>query len=482
MGDGRTGGGQRRAALKGSDRAGVLTLASPLRRAYDAGKPEGGSDGAEGAEDEDVTERAGPVRLGRTPGALRARPPVSAGRGWRDHLVNRLTSPPVLRPVFALFRRFVPVARLGRVTLVSRHADVVSVLERDNDFTIAEVNAERMTRWSGDFILGMDRGADYEREAAALQRATRPEDLDRIRTFVATTAIRLIDAARPEGRIDVVNGYARVVATGVVGDYFGAPGPDQESTMRWMRALFDAVFLDDSRRARHVATLAVAEQRPYMEKLIRTRRAELASGEPVPDDVLTRLVAMGTDEAWLDDDAVRRNVNGLIVGALDTTSKAVALVVDELLRRPVVLAGARQSALSGDMGAVRGYAWEALRFVPHGPTLQRHCARDTTLAGATLKKGGTVTALILSAGFDKKAFPEPRRFRHDRPPDRYLHFGHGLHTCFGRHINAVQVPELVAGLLRLSNLRRAPAGEGRLVYDGPFPDRLMVAFDEEGGG
>lgn len=442
---------------------------------------EGGSDGAEGAEGaegEGFTERA---RLGWAPRALRPRPPVSAGRGWRDHLVNRLTSAPVLRPVSALLRRFLPVARLGRVTLVSRHADVVSVLERDTDFTIAEVNAERMARWSGDFILGMDRGADYEREAAALRNATRPEDLARIRTFVATTASRLIDAARPEGRIDVVNGYARVVATGVVATYFGAPGPDQESTMRWMRALFDAVFLDHSRRARRAATLAAGEQRPYMEELIRTRRAELASGEPVPDDVLTRLVAMGTDEAWLDDDAVRRNVNGLIVGALDTTSKAVALVVDELLRRPAVLAGARRSALSGDMEAVRGYAWEALRFVPHAPTLQRHCARDTTLAGAPLKKGGTVTALTLSAGFDKKAFPEPRRFRHDRPPDRYLHFGHGLHTCFGRHINAVQVPELVAGLLRLSNLRRAPAGEGRLVYDGPFPDRLMVAFDEEGG-
>lgn len=370
--------------------------------------------------------------------------------------------------------------RLGRRTLVTRHGDVVDVLGRDEDFTVAEVNGRRMYRWSGPFILGMDRGEAYDREAGALRRAVPTDDLDRIRGLVATEATQLIDQARVEGRIDVVGQYARVVATRVVARYFGAPGPDEESTMRWMRALFDAVFLDDSPRAQQAATLTVADQGPYMRSLIAQRRAAVDAGEPLPDDVLSRLVSLGAEERWLDDGAVQRNLNGLIVGAVDTTSKSVAHAVHELLRRPDALAGARRAALAGDVDAVRGYAWEALRFRPQTAFMVRHCAQGASIGRRAAKPASSVLVSPLSAMFDGAAFPHPRRFVADRPQDSYLHFGHGMHQCLGRHINGVQVPELVAALVRLPGLRRAPGSSGRLVYDGPFPDRLIVEFDGAG--
>lgn len=400
-------------------------------------------------------------------------------RGWRDRLGVVLADPSLLRPVFNVLRRCAPVLRVGRRVIVSNHADVVEVLRRDTDFTIAEVNGARMARWSGAFLLGTDRGEVYERESRVLLRAASVDDLAQVRAIVVGAAGPLLEEARPTGRLDVVNGLARVVATRVVGDYFGTPGPDDASTMRWMRALFDAVFLDDGPRAREAASLAVAEQRPYMEHLIATTRAALATGAPVPDTVLSRLVALGDAEPWLDDDAVRRCVNGLIVGALETTSKAVTHVVDELLRQPASLAAARRAALDGDLDTVRGYAWEALRFRPHGTLLVRSCARDTTLGprAARVRAGSQVMVATISAMFDEAAFPQANRLRPDRPDGRYLHFGHGLHTCLGRHINAVQVTELVAAVVRLPGLRRADGADGRISYDGPFPDRLIVAFE-----
>lgn len=389
-----------------------------------------------------------------------------------------LTGPRVLRPAFAVLRRTSPVLRLGRRVLVTRHDDVVEALERDLDFTIAEVNAPTIERWSGPFILAMDRGEDYRREADALRRAVPPEDLVRVRDLVRATADELLEPARPRGRIDAVGEYSRVAATRLVASYFGVPGPDEATMMRWMRALFDAVFIDTGDRADRAADLTIAQQRPYMERLIADRRAALASGVPVPDDLVTRLVAMGDDDPWLDDDAVRRNVNGVIVGAVDTTSKAVAHAIDELLRRPAALQGAQRAAAADDIDAVSGYVWEALRFLPHAPVLQRRCPRDVTLrSGRGVPAGTEVTLAVQSAMFDPAAFPEPGSFHADRPADRHLHFGWGLHSCFGKHINRVQIPELVAGLLRLPGLRRVPGRDGKLVYDGPFPDRLVVGFD-----
>ena len=421
-----------------------------------------------------------PLRPERSTGsASRGTGARGSRRGWRDALVRLLTGPRVLRPVFAVLRRAAPVVRIGGRTVVARHADVVEVLRRDDVFTIAEINAARMERWSGRFFLGMDRGPDYEREHGALRRAVRHEDLPRIRRLVAGTAAGLVDQARPAGQIDVVGGLARVVPTRLVAAYFGVPGPDEATTMRWMRAVFDAVFLDDGARARSAAATAAAEQQEYLRRLIAERRAALAGGGQVPDDVLTRLVALGQEEPWLDDDAVARNINGLIVGAVDTTSKAITHAVDELLRRPRALAEAHAAAVDGNVDLVHRHAYEALRFLPHGPALARHCRADARLAatGRRIPAGRVVVAATLSAMFDPAAFPEPRRFRTDRPLDGYLHFGHGLHTCFGVQINAVQIPEVVAALLRLPGLRRERGRAGRIAYDGPFPDRLLLRFD-----
>lgn len=417
----------------------------------------------------------------RPPGRLPL-PPGWPRRGLVDRIVDWVARPVILRPVFACLRRMAPVVMLGNRVVVSRHADVVDVLERDRDFTVAEVNAPAMDRWSGSFVLGTDRGETYDRELAALHRAAPAADLPRVRQLVADNAAALVALAGPTGRLDVVNGLARPAAARTVAGYFGVPGPDEATLMRWMRALFDAVFLDSSPRAVRTADLAVADQRPYMESLIKARRAELEAGGAAPDDMLGRLIAMGADEPWLDDDAVRRNINGVIVGAVDTTSKAVTHVIDELLRRPMALDGARRAALAGNVDLVRAYSWEALRFLPHAPILQRSCRGARIGQGKqTVPAGKVVFVSVLSAMFDPAVFPHPGGFRPDRPEESYLHFGHAMHTCFGLGVNRVQIPELVAAVVALPGLRRAPGTGGKLVYDGPFPDRLIVEFEPDEG-
>lgn len=411
------------------------------------------------------------------------------GNRFRDKLLNLFVSPRLLRPLFKVLRRAAPVLVVGKHAVLVRHADVLEVLSRDADFTIAEINEKRINDVNGAFILGMDRTPQYEREEAALREAVRRDDLERIRAFVARSAGELVAAARPQGRIDVVGGLARVVVIRLVGAYFGIPAPDEPTMMRWMRDVFQDIFANPASDAGvHADALkSSAELRGHMEAVIARRKAQL--GQPgQPDDVLGRLLALQNDgaHAWLDDDGVRRNLNGLIVGAVDTTSKFVTLAIDELLRRPRELAGAQAAAHAGDTDAVRRYAYEAVRFNPHHPAQVRHCGRDTEVAAGTnrarrLKAGTTVYAATLSAMFDAEKFPAPDEFRVDRDAE-YLHFGYGLHRCFGQAINGVQVPELMSALLRLPNLRRAAGGRGKIVNDGPFPERLILAFDGGSGG
>ncbi|AKJ08462.1 putative cytochrome P450 hydroxylase [Archangium gephyra] len=398
-------------------------------------------------------------------------------------MVRWLTGAGMQRAVFGFMRRHHPNLMWGKRALVTRAEDVNEVLKTDAVFGVTEIYAERMERTTGPFFLGMENTPQYQREATLSRRAVRPEDLEHIRSMVREHAEQLIALARPAGRLDVVNGLARPVAVGLVDRFFGVPGPDPETMKRWMRIIFWDIFLNLGNDADVTARAkaASAELKTYMEGLIAQRRAGLATESR--DDFLTRLLRMQQDEATrLDDDAVRRNVGGIIVGAVDTSSKALAQLVNELLEHPEALGEAQGAARAGDTARVAAHAFEALRFDPHNPLLMRVCHEDYVLARGTdremrIPKGTLVIASTISAMFDPEVMQHPDEFRVDRPPPGYMHFGRGLHTCYGERINHIVLPEVLGCLLRLRNLRRASGSEGRMRFEGPFPDRLVVEFD-----
>ncbi len=99
-----------------------------------------------------------------------------SGRGRRLaqrlelRLVAQLNDYRPVRVGFRALRQLAPVLVVGRTAVVTRHADCVEVLRRDEDFTISELNAPVMDRVNGPFILGMDRGPQYDRENSILHR------------------------------------------------------------------------------------------------------------------------------------------------------------------------------------------------------------------------------------------------------------------------------------------------------------------------
>lgn len=81
--------------------------------------------------------------------------------------------------------------------------------------------------------------------------------------------------------------------------------------------------------------------------------------------------------------------------------------------------------------------------------------------------------------FDPNAYPRPAAFDATRPLEKYLHFGYGMHLCYERMMNGVQLPALVQAIVQLPNLRRASGRFRPLLYEGPFPDRLVVEFGDQ---
>jgi len=396
-----------------------------------------------------------------------------------SHIEAWLGSAPVLRALFAEARAVSPVLVFGGRALVTSLAEVTEVLTHAS-FGVKEVYAARMERTTGAFFLGMDPGPQYDREATLARRAVQPGDMATVRTIARQTAEALVDEARSRGTIDAVAGFSRIIPTRIVQRFFGVPGPNDADLMRWMRVLFWEIFLNWSNdpTIAAAADACSSELGPYLRGLIESRKQERADGSQ-RDDFLCRLLDQRSEpEGGFDDDGIRRNIGGIIVGAVDTQSKAIAQALEQLLQQRSALELAQKAVRDGNDALLSAAVYEALRFNPLNPVLPRVCQQEAVIGESTgnatrIPKGTFVFAATLGAMFDADAVDVPGDFRADRAPGDYLHCGLGVHRCFGERFNDVVLPEAIKAIVSLPGVRL----DGSIEYDGPFPEHLKLRFD-----
>ncbi|MDB5962975.1 MAG: putative cytochrome hydroxylase [Massilia sp.] len=386
--------------------------------------------------------------------------------------------------LFDELRLHVPILQLPGLAVVTKYCDVADVLARDQEFGVPDY-AKKMHRATGDFFLGMEDGPDYEREVSIMRLASNRQDLTRIAGDLQAWIDEVIAAKAAGGTLDVVGDLSRRVPGRLVSEYFGASGMPDALLLDCLRALFRDIFANpgDDPVVRDAAATASSALCAHLDNLVETQTAQMHQGAALADTVLSRCVGMSTvPETSFEQAGIRRNIAGLIVGTVDTTSACVANVLDYLLGNPGILDKAITAAREGTLDDVRGYVYEALRFKPQAPTLLRTASVDAVLAAGTARAitvpaGTTVVVCLMSGMFDPDQFPAPTAFDPQRPERDYLHFGSGMHRCFGRHINRLQLPMIVRAILRLPGLRRAAGADGEMRLDGPFPNRLIVEFD-----
>jgi cytochrome P450 len=413
------------------------------------------------------------------------------GKGTlKERLVAAYTRPETQRRVFSVLRVFLPNLVLSKklmfayanngTALVTRNSDVREVLARDDDFEVVYGPRMEMITGGENFFLGMQPSARYIQDVSNMRLAVRQDDVPlRIVPFVAERAAALVAAA--QGGIDVPQALGLRVPAQLLGDYFGLPGPSEETMMEWTTILFWYLFADLPAvpAVTAQATLAASAFRSYLDETIATRKREPV----VRDDILNRCIAMQGVTPGMDDLGVRNNLIGLMIGAVPPTSKAVVQALDQLLDRPEQLAGAQQAARVDDDALLARYVFEALRFNPVTPLIYRRAVRDAVIAQNTLRarripESTMVFAASFSAMFDPRQSSRPDSFRIDRPWADYLFWGTGLHTCFGAHINPVMIPGILKPILKRKGLRRASGNLGQIDNGGtPFPVHFSVEFD-----
>ncbi len=394
-------------------------------------------------------------------------------------------------PFFKELREKRPILVTPKFTLITRFDDVREVLNMPKVFTV-EPYVPKM----GDYLMMHDDDALHTREKSLMQCMLNRDDLPAVRTMVANVSKDILDTAG--GNIEIVNNYCRMVPATLVREYFGLTGAKRSDLIEWSywnqydtfhNQPFDLLPQEKYQSIvdRHNETSKKLGQ--FIVELIARRTLQVKAEQitlsvlvRLDDDIVTRMLRTSYPKQ-LDFDIKRLGINagGLLIGAIETTSQAVAQVIQYLLDRPEWLAEAKTAAQQDKTDEFDGIVWEALRFVPITPYLFRTTASDYTVAKGTeyetvLRAGTYVLPVTMSATFDDRAFDSPDEFIPQRNWYNYFHFGFGSHECLGRYVGMVMIPEMVRQVLIRQDIKAKAAIDYKA---GPFPEQYDLSWTSQ---
>lgn len=331
-----------------------------------------------------------------------------------------------------------------RLTLVSRYEDCRTVL-----------GDERFVRSRGRAKGKPDAGPlpfPLPRSIAALARSMIYEDDPqhrRLRNLVskAFTARavgqlsarveeivgELLDGLAGQGRVDLLEAYARPIPTRVIGEMMGVPREDVDAFGDRIGVLTDGF---SGWRVLRTLFWDLRAVNLFVRELIARKRADPG------DDILSELIAAEESGDRLSEDELVAMVFLLIVAGFETTLHAIVNGARTLLEHPDA-----RDRLQAEPALWDSAVDEIVRF--RGPvhgTKPQYPTEDVTLGGVTIARGTPVMPLLGAANHDPRAFEQPERFDIARTPNHHLGFGFGAHFCLGKQLALMETRVALARL------------------------------------
>jgi pulcherriminic acid synthase len=403
---------------------------------------------------------------------------VSAAQAIPDILSPEFAADPY--PAYAVMRKEQPLIwhEATQSFIISRYEDVEAVFkDKTAQFTTNNYDWQ-LEPVHGKTILQLS-GREHAVRRALVAPAFRGSDLqDKFLPVIERNSRELIDAFRHTGSADIVRDYATRLPVNVIADMLGLDKADHARFHGWYTAVI--AFLGNLSGDKEVAAAGErtrVEFAEYMIPIIRERRENLG------DDLLSTLCAAEVDGVRMSDEDIKAFCSLLLAAGGETTDKAIASILANLLANPDQLAAVR-----ADRNLIPAAFAETLRHTPPVHMIMRQSATDVELTGGTIPAGATVTCLIGAANRDEQRFRDPDTFdifREDLTTTSafsaaadHLAFALGRHFCVGALLAKAEVEVGVNQLLdAMPDLRLADGFDP--VEQGVFtrgPKALPVSF------
>lgn len=406
-------------------------------------------------------------------------------------------------PFFKQLREERPVLVTPECTLLALFTDIRDALQMPTIFTVDLYKPKMgVTDTDEGYLMAHDDDALHYREKSIMQGMLNRDDIPRVRQNIKESAKKILRDAG--GNIEIVNNYCRMVPALMVQDYFGLDGINPKKLLKWSfwnqyntfhnqpfdlnsKEKYDHIIAEHGKcsvelvdyitvlMVRKILTVKIKDRIFGTGlKVLNVLRA-ICKKEPIvmKDDIVKRMLRTSfAEQVDFPLTRIGTNAGGLLIGAVETTSQAVAQVIQFFIDQPELLAKAKAASAKEDTAEIDGMVWEALRFVPISPYMFRKVSEDYTIAKGTdrettIPKGTNVLTLTQSAMFDTYAYDNPDEYHSDRNWYHNFNYGFASHDCLGKYVGMAMIPEMVRQVMLLDDVNAASPMDYK---DGPFPE------------
>jgi pimeloyl-[acyl-carrier protein] synthase len=272
--------------------------------------------------------------------------------------------------------------------------------------------------------------------------------VEALRMHIQEITDSLIDAALPQGRMDVIADLADVLPAIVTAEQMGLPTADRDQLSAWSKDFSEIVGgfqLNPGRTAWMLKTLD--EMTAYFRDRMREEERHPRYG------VVHALMTAEKDGDRLTEEEVIANCIITLTGGQETTTNLIGNGLLTLLRNPQEMA-----RLQANPSLMPSTVEELLRYESPIQHTARLAPADTELGGKRIRRREQVIAVMGAANRDPERFTDPDRLDICRPNNDHLAFGWGPHFCFGAPLARVEGQIALSTILRrLQNLALEPA-------------------------
>jgi cytochrome P450 len=249
--------------------------------------------------------------------------------------------------------------------------------------------------------------------------------------WIRTLVRRLIDEAGG-GEVDVVTTLAEPLPILVIASLIGVAHEDLAQFKTWSDAMV-ALPTPETIDANRAKTQAMFD---YIGSMLAQRRAHPS------DDFMSTLIAAGGADDPLEDWEITSFCVLLLLAGNETTRNLVSCLLNVVADRPDIW-----QSLGADRSLIPLAVEESLRFDSPVQILNRWTTEETTLAGHTLPAGANVAVAYAAGNRDPASFANPETFVANRPENRHIAFGFGIHFCLGAPLARLEAAIVVEELL-----------------------------------
>ncbi|HET6875364.1 MAG TPA: cytochrome P450, partial [Acidimicrobiales bacterium] len=279
----------------------------------------------------------------------------------------------------------------------------------------------------------------------AISRAFKPSVLEAMEPDIRALVSELVDGFAARGRGDLIAELAMPLPLTVMCWMLGMPKDDIERFRSWVMPMAEAVALAGGRQANESVVDAYRQYHAYFGPHVDRRAEEVAAGDPVPEDLLTRLLTVERDGRRLSRQQVLGFCQFLLVAGSATTTLLIGNTVHRLLEHPDQMEKVR-----GERSLIANAVEESLRFDAPVHGLFRTNNGPVTLHGVDIPVDSKVCMLFGSANRDPGAWDDPDRFdvsRDLKDLKRHAAFGVGIHYCLGAPLARMEAAAALEAVL-----------------------------------